>query len=127
MVDILPTGEALILVERVDVDAFLRRRNEGVASCYRKGPRGRVSTEALELARKLVRWVATFPLGREDPGAPLRSHFDVPSVDYARGRPDTRRASSTCRQSSEKGMPSAVADGIEQSMRDTSSAYPDPC
>ncbi|MDB6166020.1 MAG: ATP-binding protein, partial [Lacunisphaera sp.] len=122
IVDIMLQDEGLIAFRRVNVDAFRGAVLEGVAAAIEATTGQKCPTEPLELARQLVRVVSNLPawsrrtlalspttievrrvlMHADDPHKAL--FVDLPAI-YGEGDAE------------------AVADGIEKSLRELSSAY----
>jgi hypothetical protein len=122
-VDILLQDESLISLRRVDVDAFRGAVLQGVASAIESATGHQCPTEALELARQLVRLVRDLPpwtrktLGLSPITIEVRRvlmHADDPHKALFVDLPAIFG----------EGDAKAVADGIEHSLRELSSAYP---
>jgi hypothetical protein len=123
LIDILLQDESLISLRRVDVDSFRGAVLGGVASAIEAATGQKCPTEALELARRLVRLVSDLPpwtrktlvispqtievrhvlIHADDPHKAL--FVDLPAIFG-------------------EGDAAAVAKGIEHSLRELASAYP---
>lgn len=123
MVDILLQDEALISLRRVDVDAFRGAVLEGVASAIESATGQKCPTEALELARQLVRLVRDLPPWTRKTLALSPITIDVRRVLMHADDPHKALFVDLPAIFGE-GDAKAVADGIEQSMRELASAYP---
>lgn len=123
MVDILLQDEKLISLRRVDVDAFRGAVLEGVAAAIETATGQKCPTEALELARQLVRLVRDLPPWTRKTLALSPVTIDVRRVLMHADDPHKALFVDLPAIFGE-GDAKAVADGIERSLRELASAYP---
>jgi hypothetical protein len=123
MVDILLQDEGLISLRRVDVDAFRGAVLNGVASAIEAATGEKCPTEALELARQLVRLVRDLPPWTRKTLALSPVTIDVRRVLMHADDPHKALFVDLPAIFGE-GDAKAVADGIERSLRELAAAYP---
>jgi hypothetical protein len=123
LIDILLQDEGLISLRLVDVDGFRGAVLDGVASAIEAATGQKCPTEALELARQLVRLVRDLPAWSRKTLALSPQTIDVRHVLMHADDPHKALFVDLPAIFGE-GDAKAVADGIERSLRELASAYP---